>query len=57
MIYLLSYYEYSLNMTGKGEEHIKGYTEDKSEADAYSNKDGEGWGKYKATPIERVKAH
>ncbi len=44
-------------MTGKGEEHIKGYTEDKSEADAYSNKDGEGWGKYKATPIERIKAN
>jgi hypothetical protein len=57
MIYLLSYYEYPLNMTGKGEEHIKGYTESKSEAEDYTNKDGEGWGKYKATPIKKIKAN
>ena len=51
MIYILSYFKYTLAVDSMGEDIIEGYTDSKEEADAYARKNGMMKGYYHIKPV------
>ena len=54
-IYLITYYEYPLSISGRGVETTQGYTQSKYDADQYiESKNKTSYGEYRIKPVSII---